>query len=519
MQAALLIWVLLFAFVGARFADYLNRILSPDMAAVAFAEGGDDAYYYFSVARNIGKGLGATIDGEHWTTGFQPLWQLLTGLSFIAGSDRAAFAIIYLLSFSCWAAGLFLFVRFVRRASPVPTTPLATALLAVLFLCEVQLNLNYFNGLDTGLYLTLCLALLTAFQHHLQSAPAIASPARLVGIGVLAGTFMLARNDGVFLCAALLSATLVRGARPRPFREGLIIVATASVLVVPWLIYCQVVWGYPMPQSGVATSTAIYGQVPWQDILRYLVTSVVPTFFLKTRTFIDTLPLSVLVAAVIVATVLATYWRSRDRSPAVERSSRLVLIALAGACIMLVLYYSIVSSVGQFFVRYFVPIKLLVLILLSLFLLRAWQHLQRKRVATAAIVCLSVAAIGSNLYWTLRDHDLPYRSYMGYEAYHFPRSPYGKGPTLVGTPESGRLGFLDPTRVINLDGKGRVDALRAMQNNTMDTFMKDAGFDYLLLTDFYVNRFDKLSPAWRKTFHQVDRLGIFNVYANAAKGH
>jgi hypothetical protein len=249
------------------------------------------------------------------------------------------------------------------------------------------------------------------------------------------------------------------------------------------------------------------------------VTSVVPTFFLKTRTFLDSLPLSVLLAAVIAATALATYWRSRDRSPAVERCSRLVLIALAGACLMLVLYYSIVSSMGQFFVRYFVSIKLLVLILLPLFLLRAWQQLQQKRVAMAAVVGLSVAAIGSNLYWTLRDYNLPYRSYLGYEAHHFPRSPYGKGPTLVGTPESGRLGFLDPTRVVNLDGKGRVDALRAMQNNTMDKFMKDAGFDYLLLTDFYVNRFDKLSPAWRETFHRVDRLGIFNVYANVAKGH
>ena len=47
MQATLLIWLLLFAFVGARGADFLNRILSSDIVAVTFAEGGDDTYYYF----------------------------------------------------------------------------------------------------------------------------------------------------------------------------------------------------------------------------------------------------------------------------------------------------------------------------------------------------------------------------------------------------------------------------------------------------------------------------------------
>ena len=57
-----------------------------------------------------------------------------------------------------------------------------------------------------------------------------------------------------------------------------------------------------------------------------------------------------------------------------------------------------------------------------------------------------------------------------------------------------------------------------MQNNTMDKLMRDAGFHYLLLSDYYVNWFDNSSPAWRETFHSVDRLGVFNVYANKSKG-
>ena len=55
MRAATGIWILLVVFLGIRGADFLDRLLSPDLVAVAFSEGGDDAYYYFTIARNIAR--------------------------------------------------------------------------------------------------------------------------------------------------------------------------------------------------------------------------------------------------------------------------------------------------------------------------------------------------------------------------------------------------------------------------------------------------------------------------------
>jgi hypothetical protein len=518
MQLAIVVWALLAVFVASRFADFVNRLLSPDMAAVAFAEGGDDAYYYFTIARNIGNGTGITIDGEHWTTGFQPLWQLMTGLAFIAGSDRIAFAFIYLMSFACWVAGLLLFIRFIRGASKTPLTPATTALVAVLFLCETHVNRQYFNGLDTGLATTLGLGLMVAFQRHLQSAPAVAGAGRLLAIGVLAGLFMLARNDGVFLCATLIGVTFLGEARPHPFREASVIVAMAAVLVIPWLVYCQLVWGYPMPQSGVATSTSLYGHVPLDSLLRYLAMSLVPTLFVKAEAVTTIWPVASLAAATAAAAAIAA-WRLRDRHAAIERSSRLVLLALTAACVLLVAYYEAVSSAGQFFARYFMPLRLLVLILVSLFAIHAIARFRVERGAAAAILVASVVAIGSNSYWVWRDYGLPYRSYFGFEAYEIARSPYGKGSTVLGAPESGRLGFLYPTRIVNLDGKARVDALRAMQERTMAEVIKKADLDYLLVRDYYVDFYDKTAPGWRDTFKKVDELGFLHVFANTAKGH
>jgi hypothetical protein len=517
MQVALLVWLFLLVFVGSRVADYLNRVRSPDFVAVAFGEGGDDAYYYFTIARNMAKGAGITIDGVHWTTGVQPLWQLVCGAAFLVGSDRGALALIYGISLACWLGGLFLFLRFVRRAAPLPLSPAMTALAASFFLCDVQLNSSYFNGMDTGLHLTLCLGLLVVFQRHLADPPPPAGLGRLVGMGILAGLTMLARNDAVFLCGALLALTLLPGRRPRPLREGLVIVATAAVLVLPWLIYCQLVWGNPMPQSGIATSTALYGHVPAINFLRSLVQTTVPTFFLKARTVVDTLSFG-LAAAVAVAAALIAWWRLRDRTPAVEATSRLVLTGLAAASIPSVIYYEAVSSAGQFFQRYFAPIKLLVLILLALFVAHALRRLTWRYATPAIVGAIAVAAIGSNLYWTWRDYGVPYRSYIGYEAYAFTRSPLGQGDALIGAPESGRLGFLSPSRIVNLDGKMRVDALDAFRNDRLYELIEKIGVKYLLLSDLYVELLDKKSPGWRDHFKQAGTLGFFNIYERTPSG-
>ena len=84
MRIASLVWVLVAILVGAFAVDFAQRVTSPDIVAVSFAEGGDDAYYFFTVARNIAQGHGITIDGAHWTTGFQPLWALVCAIAFLA---------------------------------------------------------------------------------------------------------------------------------------------------------------------------------------------------------------------------------------------------------------------------------------------------------------------------------------------------------------------------------------------------------------------------------------------------
>ena len=513
MKIASLVWLLVAILAGAFAVDFAQRVGSPDIVAVSFAEGGDDAYYFFTVARNIAQGHGITIDGTHWTTGFQPLWGFVCAVAFLAPSDRAALALIYVISIALWLAGAWLFLGLVRRASRYTVPPAAAALLAVLFLGEAQLTRCYFNGMETGLYLTMVLCLLTAFLDYLRLEPDRVSLRRVLGLGVLAGLTMLARNDALFLCGTLLATTLFFGRRRHPVRDVAIIVVVASALIVPWLAYCQWASGNPMPQSGIATAVGIRGRVPLESVAHRIVLSLNPLGFLKMRTLVDDHVAAFAVLTLVIATFLALCWR-RAR-PILAPPAGWILLSLAAAVMCLLLYYPLASSAGQFFERYFTPLKLLTFLLLALLIVRGLSRIDGRPVAAALVLTLAVATVGSNLYWTARDYGRPWRSHLGPEAYEIVRSPYAAGTSRIGMAESGRLAFLYPARVVNLDGKMNVEALQALLAGRLDRYIQSANLDYIMLHDGDVSYFDETIPTWRKNWRPHGMMSGFDVFEKA----
>lgn len=507
-RIAVLIGLLLAGLVVLRASDFAHRVVDPDFVALAFGEGGDDAYYFFTVARNIAQGKGITVDGVHWTTGFQPLWAAICALAFVAG-DRAAIGLLYILSFALWLFGVWFLLRFVRSAHDSKLSPLSAAVIAAIFMCEGQFAQHYFNGMETGLTITVALGLLLAFQHHLRGGDA--SDQRLVGLGVLMGVTMLARNDSAFLCGALLLATLAVRPTARPLRDVLIIGAIASLILIPWLIYCQQVTGLPIPQSGVATSASLRGNTDWQELPTKVAYSLVPLVIAKLRTLASTHPPLMIGLAIAGALVLARV--PRQPSVTVDRATRAILICLAAAAAVLLFYYSVFGSAVQFLERYLWPLKLLVLIGLSLWINRLLTA-RPSPLAAGALVIVATAAIATSAWWTWRDYREPYRGYIGDSAYEIVRSPLASGRGLMGFAESGRLGFLYPDRVINLDGKMRVDALKALRDGSFKTFLQSLGLEFIVLHDFDVAFFDQVAPGWKDGYAPAGKLATdFYIFA------
>ncbi|MFH1841774.1 MAG: hypothetical protein ABIF77_01070 [bacterium] len=74
-------------FLAVAFAATATKLLLiwrglPETSLIA-----DDAYYYFTIARNLAEGLGPTFDGLASSNGFHPLWQFLLVPLFRFGGD------------------------------------------------------------------------------------------------------------------------------------------------------------------------------------------------------------------------------------------------------------------------------------------------------------------------------------------------------------------------------------------------------------------------------------------------
>jgi hypothetical protein len=135
------------------------------------------------------------------------------------------------------------------------------------------------------------------------------------------------------------------------------------------------------------------------------------------------------------------------------------------------------------------------------------------RLASATAACTFAAAIvGSQVSWTWRDFNLPFRGYIGETAYAIVRSPFATGSARLGFAESGRIGFLYPDRVVNLDGKMQVDALDALRNGGFARFVQSAGLDFIVLHGFDIEFFDKVAPGWRDGYERREDLASFIVF-------
>lgn len=495
-----------------RGAEAVHRLLSPDVIALAFGEGGDDAYYYFTVARNVARGHGITVDGTHWTSGFQPLWAAICSLAFMVRGDRAALGIVYLVSFVLWLASAFLLVRLLRHATSGPLSAMAVAVVAALYLFERQLNDLYFNGMETGLYCTLILLFLTVAQNHLARSSSAPEYGRAFQLGLVAGLLMLARNDAVFICGLVFLAILLFSPRSGRFVELAVGGLIASAMVLPWLVYCQWVAGTFVPQSGLATSAAIRDDSKPLETIWAIVLSLVPVYFVKFESFIAQFRVAVLVVASMCVTAMGVVVLRRG-SPFVDQSTRLSILALAASAGCLLVYYPLVSSAFQFYDRYFAPLKMLVVILLALMVVVWMGREQLRTVVGLAASCVVVGAVASNLYWTSSDWRQHYIGYFGEPAYELARSPIFRDGSTIGMMETGRIGFMLPDRVTNLDGKMNVQALRALQQGRLEEEIRKARFDRILLHPFDVVFFDERAPGWRSLYVSSGALSTLEVFS------
>lgn len=203
----------------------------------------DDAYYYFSVAKNLLQRGEFSADGITATNGFHPLWLFLITPLF-ALYDTAPWLCIHLaLTFSAildTIAAVLIGLILYRLNRPG-----AAFWAGVFYLFNPYGLLHTMNGLETGLN-NFFLALLVYLSLR-------ATPRWLEGewflFGAVSGLAFLSRTDNVFILAVLFAGLFLQVRKLSPLLK---MAAIALALAAPWLAYNWLLSGTVVQSSGTA---------------------------------------------------------------------------------------------------------------------------------------------------------------------------------------------------------------------------------------------------------------------------
>ena len=221
----------------------------------------DDAYYYFTIARNIVKGLGPTFDGITPTNGFHPLWLLLLLPAYAAAPDSMWLPIRTALSLNVLFDAVTAILLF--RMLDSLHGRRAAWFVAASWVCAPTNAILAFLGMEGSLAAMLLVGLLAWILNPRARERA---PRHALVAGLLWGLSGLARTDLLPLAGGVAGIAAVH--RPIRWRARLrwfgLAALTAGVVSSPWFGWNLQNFGTIEQTSGRAKRHAVYvyGMLP-----------------------------------------------------------------------------------------------------------------------------------------------------------------------------------------------------------------------------------------------------------------
>jgi hypothetical protein len=443
----------------------------------------DDSHYYFMIARNLVSGAGLKHDTFHVTTGFQPLFLLLTLPLFALIHDRLLVinAVLVLQTLIGLACGI-LFFRLGRLVVPklALLAPAIWATSPVLVYTDV-------NGMETNTSLCLLLLTVTIYLRDFQGASALRT-LDYARLGALCGLAFLARIDLGLLLPVLSVDLFLRQSKLEargPLLGKLAVMNSVATLVLaPWLVFNLATIRSVLPSSGQAVRFLaqaygyryLGGSGPAFDIghppLVYLFRSTLFTL----RELLAVLNGVVPAAAAVGVVVLALLVAGPRLLGSLGRLWFLFIFLTALFCA-----YSWYIFGHWFLRRYMLPMTLGYVVVLLVAAAGAVERFRGSAWGRHALFGLALATLTFSLRGTLvRVNAAPYCEPIGnYGVAMWVNAHTPKG-AVIGSFQTGILGYFLDRPFHGLDGKINVEALHAMQTRTMDKYVEREHIDYLM---------------------------------------
>ncbi len=406
----------------------------------------DDAYYYFSIAKNlVNRGM-LSADGITLTNGFHPLWLFVITPVFFFFQKHPWFSIHLVITVSAVFDTLaaFLIYKTLERLGKEKTGLWAAAF----YLVNPWGLLHTMNGLETAqnnFFLAVMVYLsVRANTEWLKS--------NWFSFGAVCGLALLSRTDNIFVVVVLLGYLLWR----EKSLDSLIKPAAVSLAVVlPWLVFNHAAFGTVVQTSGTAYPW-MYHQAYLSKFKTYFSPELIP--YLLKNSFVGVSDNAHHYGDWTITSVVAIALLFRLRKWPVKY--RPLLWTLLGSGIFIFFHLFIRWSVRPWY-----PQSVFILTLPVVALVVGKFH--RYLVAIAAVFVLSICG------WAVSDVKflVAERSKVMLELINTKIPPGHR----VGAFNSGYVQYLTDKRVVNLDG--------LVNNEILDYYKKRKGLEYLRKRD------------------------------------
>jgi hypothetical protein len=506
----------------ARLLIALTLLVALVTAALAFRENvqiyttplTEDGFYSLAVARNVAAGNGMTIDGEHLTNGFQPLFTMVeAGCYWLAGGHGATAARLVLTA--SWIVYILtgLLIGLIARDLGSPEhAPARRWIATLLYLGGFLSFMHNFNGLETGSVVLFYAGIARAYQLgwlERSYGPAL--------FGALCGLLVLTRIDAAIFVAVFTGwqfLKLVRGSPVKAFLRAAQIGGVALAISSPWWIYNYTVFGALMPTSGTAQQAFAFSLRRLAWLIWALSVDAMPTLWFgkfdetfDNELFLNGWAASILRIAIVAGLALLLRHRFKGEKlssadPVRRRTIEFGLVMGAALAVMAA-YYGLTFIAFWFYYRYLFPVVLPATVLL------AWTlapYASRRIALSGALASLLIAPTVISAVMAQRGHTLHvetvYWDQLALIDSTVPRDDY------VAAGQAGTLGYFRP-RVVNVDGK--VNRAVVARQERMWEYLAQHDVRWFADWHNYVTKYlgdDPTEHGWRKIAHR----GIWELW-------
>ncbi|MCB0213801.1 MAG: hypothetical protein KDJ52_30955 [Anaerolineae bacterium] len=463
----------------------------------------DDAYYYFSLARNISEGNGPKVDTFNNTTGFQPLWGVICAFVFTSiHNNNIAILSLLLVSLLAELCTIWLLYKWMLGLAQPKT---AIMLMTCWWILSSQTMLNMLNGMETSISILLVMAVYYSLKFKNDWAT-----------GLLCGLAILARIDALVLGIGITLVWFYQ----RRFRQIIILWLCIFLTALPWIIFILSMGKSLLPESGQAVwLITLFGQglpfyPPSESIWRN------PVFHWgQLVNFLDfwgwntiaLYPFSLFpnLSAILVCLFMILFIMQFRNIPNVA-----IFLLHSGG---LIVAYSLFVGGNWFHFRYTASIGLLLsALIVGLF----YQHIDKNQIKKVYAIFVSAGLIALHLLFnpilnsyyqgqslTLAGGRSFYESAIWMNQNIPPSS-------IVGAFQSGVIGYYANFPILNLDGKVNNAAYAALRDKSMWQYICQSKVDYVVDWPSLVNKLlIKRSSEWKDdNLVLVKQISEVNIY-------